>query len=133
MKLPDMKTMGVLQSTNKIDGVFTALDEYIVNAVATLSAVALHNENRFRASNASIDKYRTLLGLSGQIVSGSFEAEGGTLLASVTQRPGTIIGADRASLYLVDAINRALFSIQEKVRKEDNGLTVTYGHERYSL
>jgi hypothetical protein len=115
VRLPNQQTIGVLQSTNKLDGIFSPLDEHIISSLATLSAVSLLNEDKYRLAAASIEKYRSLLTLSGGIVSGTAMAEGISLLSCLTQRTASILEADRAALYLFDAVSKCLYAMQDKV------------------
>lgn len=112
IKSIDGQIVGVLQAINKKDGVFGRVDENVMNMLSTQAGIALQNANLFRNSEASRDKFRSLLDI---IRAMQGEMGVNSLIFTITQRTPRIVDADRCTLFLVDNVHRALFAMQGEV------------------
>lgn len=112
IKAIDGRTVGVLQAINKKDGVFTNTDDEVMTMLATQAGVALQNANLFRNSEASRDKFRSLLDI---IRAMQGEMGVNSLIFTITQRTTRVVDADRCTLFLVDNISRSLYAMQGEV------------------
>lgn len=108
----DGQTVGVLQAINKKDGVFTNTDDEVMTMLATQAGVALLNANLFRNSEASRDKFRSLLDI---IRAMQGEMGVNSLIFTITQRTTRVVDADRCTLFLVDNVSRSLYAMQGEV------------------
>lgn len=108
----DGQTVGVLQAINKKDGVFTNTDDEVMTMLATQAGVALQNAKLFRNSEASRDKFRSLLDI---IRAMQGEMGVNSLIFTITQRTTRVVDADRCTLFLVDNVSRSLYAMQGEV------------------
>jgi adenylate cyclase len=108
----DGHTVGVLQAINKKDGIFTTTDDEVMTMLATQAGVALQNANLFRNSEASRDKFRSLLDI---IRAMQGEMGVNSLIFTITQRTTRVVDADRCTLFLVDNVSRSLYAMQGEV------------------
>jgi GAF domain-containing protein len=109
----DGRIVGVLQAINKKDGIFGAVDDNVMNMLATQAGIALQNANLFRNSEDSRDKFRSLLDI---IRAMQGEMGVNSLIFTITQRTTRIVDADRCTLFLVDNVHKGLFAMQGEVR-----------------
>jgi adenylate cyclase len=112
IKAIDGRIVGVLQAINKKDGVFSNTDDEVMTMLATQAGVALQNANLFRNSEASRDKFRSLLDI---IRAMQGEMGVNSLIFTITQRTTRVVDADRCTLFLVDNVSRSLYAMQGEV------------------
>ncbi len=108
----DGRIVGVLQAINKKDGIFTNTDDEVMTMLSTQAGVALQNANLFRSSEASRDKFRSLLDI---IRAMQGEMGVNSLIFTITQRTTRVVDADRCTLFLVDNVSRSLYAMQGEV------------------
>ena len=104
--------IGVLQAINKRDTTFNSVDEEVMSLLAIQSAQALQNANLFSQAERNRDRFRSLLDIVRAMQS---EMGVNSLIFTITQRTVRVVDADRCTLYLVDNVHRALFSMQGEV------------------
>ena len=105
-------TIGVLQAINKKDTTFNSVDEEVMSMLAIQAAQALQNANLFSQAEKNRDRFRSLLDIVRAMQS---EMGVNSLIFTITQRTVRVVDADRCTLYLVDNVHRALFSMQGEV------------------
>lgn len=108
----DGHIVGVLQAINKKDGIFTNIDDEVMTMLSTQAGVALQNAILFRSSEASRDKFRSLLDI---IRAMQGEMGVNSLIFTITQRTTRVVDADRCTLFLVDNVSRSLYAMQGEV------------------
>jgi len=112
IKSIDNTIVGVIQAINKNQGVFNSTDEDVMNLLATQAGIALQNAQLFRHAEAARDKFRSLLDI---IRSMQGEVGVNSLIFTVTQRTIRVVEADRCTLFLIDNVQKGLFSMQGEV------------------
>jgi len=104
--------IGVLQAINKKETTFNTVDEEVMGMLAIQAAQALQNANLYSQAERNRDRFRSLLDIVRAMQS---EMGVNSLIFTITQRTIRVVDADRCTLYLVDNVHRALFSMQGEV------------------
>lgn len=84
-----------------------------MEVIATQSGITLENANLYKDTVVRKDKYRYLIDIISAMQNDS-SVNG--LMSNITQKTTQLIGADRCTLYLIDAVQKALYAIQGEVQ-----------------
>ena len=103
-------TVGVIQAINSKNGVFSAVDEEVVDILATQAGIALNNAILFTKTERAQEKIRSLLEII-KVMHGDMGIN--SLIFTVTQRAPGLVSADRCTLYLADHSAKELWSLQD--------------------
>jgi len=115
VKNNDERVIGAIEAVNKVDSLFLPKDEELLTKLSVFIGNALTNLIKYRSTETARNGLLSLIEL---IRSLQHDTNSHTLASSITSGVSKAVGADKASLFLFEDTQRALFAMQGDVRND---------------